>query len=182
MSVPLRSKNADHVGMAGNTMLCDHCGARQELTVPQPVGSVVALIKAWTKAHAKCTGNQRAFRDATSLSDWPESDDTGMSSKAIYRHMQRGPAFAEDAFRFGGARVPFPLDPGDFGRCYRLLALAPQWRGRMNEMAQHGGGWAALAPAWDELTAVYEAEVGATYRGSAPKLYARMKELLTSVA
>ncbi len=161
------SKTVQHAGMAGNVLLCDRCGARQELTLPQPMDSVAALMKAWGKAHAKCKGNRVAFREATELDEWPISDDTGMSSKAIYRHMRGGVT----------GDFPYPLDPDDFGRCYRLLLLAPEWRLRISEMAQHGKGWAALSSAWDELTALYEEE---SPRGTAPKLYARMKELLAA--
>lgn len=176
------ARNTEHVGMANNVMLCEHCGSRQELTLPQPVESVVALMGAWTKAHTKCRQipGVSAFRSAASLDAWPESDDTGMSSKAIYRHMTHGFPFGEE-FEDGlsGAIITrFPLDPSDFGRCYRLLALAPHWRVRIGEMAQYNAEWKALAEAWDELTALYEEEVGPSHRGSAPRLYARMKALI----
>lgn len=166
------SKNVRHAGMAGNVLLCNRCGARQPLSVPCSIDTFVELTKAWGKAHAKCRGDTMAFRQAATLDAWPDSDDTGMSSKAIYRHMRNGPAFAAD-FRSGG--VPHPLDPSDFGRCYRLLNLAPDWRARITEMAQHGPEWAALSGAWDELTALYEEELP---HGTAPRLYARMKALL----
>jgi hypothetical protein len=78
--------------------------------------------------------------------------------------------------RWGGGR---PYDPDDFGRCYRLLALAPEWRARIAEMAAYGDEWAALSAAWDELTALYEAEAP-SHTGTAPKLYFRMRELCGS--
>jgi hypothetical protein len=178
MSATKVKRDPEHVGMAGNVLLCDHCGARQELTVPQPVDSVVALMRAWSKAHAKCrqTPGVSAFRHAASLEQWPMSDDTGISSKAIYQHMRTGYAAPD---RWGGT---YPRDPADFGRCYRLLLLAPSWRSRITEMSQYGGEWAALAGAWDELTALYEEEVGSSHRGSAPRLYERMKALQDSAA
>ena len=105
---------------------------------------------------------------------WIVGDDTGLSSTAIWAHMM-GTAPAE---RFG--HVAYPLDPDDFWRCYRLLLLVPEWRARIGEMAQYGPVWAALAGAWDELTALFEEEIGpgmARAYGRAPRLYARMKAL-----
>lgn len=179
MKVTLETpKNTDHVGMAGNVMLCEHCGARQELTVPQPVDSVVALMKAWTTAHKRCPKREgvSAFKHAESLDRWPTSDDTGTSSKAIYDHMKHGTSH----------RAHHPWDPSDFGRCYRLLALAPHWRSRIGEMGAYGPAWARLAADWDNLTAMYEAEVDVTVKphrakrkdGCAPLLYERMKDVI----
>jgi hypothetical protein len=160
------AKGAEHVGMAGSTLLCNRCGARQELTLPQPMDSVAALMKAWGKIHAKCSGNTRAFRDATSLQGWPTSDDTGMSSKAIFNHMRGRPSDGR-----------YPLDPDDFGRCHRLLALAPEWRNRIGEMAAYGAEWAALSAAWNELETLYREELPS---GTCPRLYARMKALMST--
>lgn len=173
----MKAKGAAHVGMAGNVMLCDHCGARQELTLPQSVDSVVGLIRAWTKIHRNCKPQPgvSAFRQARTIEDWPRSDDTGMSSRTIYAHMRGGHP----------ALPAFPLDPSDFGRCYRLLALAPDWRLRIREMAAYGPEWQRLADAWDELSGLYESEVDtsviphrAREGGIAPRLYERMKELI----
>lgn len=166
------TKTVQHTGLAGSTMLCNRCGARQELTLPQPMDSVAALLKAWAKAHKKCVGDRRAFRDATSIHDWRASDDTGLSSIAIYQHM-RGEQVEKDSF---DRSTPYPHDPGDFGRCHRLLALSSAWRARIGEMAKYGKVWAALVAVWDELDALYLEELPA---GTCPKLYARMKELGT---
>ena len=108
---------------------------------------------------------------------WIVSDDTGLSSRAIWAHMM-GVTPTRGGLTF------HPLDPDDFGRCYRLLLRVPEWGARIGEMARHGPVWAALAAAWDELTALYEEEVGPgldeqrRYFGKrAPRLYDRMKEL-----
>ena len=102
--------------------------------------------------------------------NWIVGDDTGISSRAIWTHMMGLPKVPEWAGNW-------PLDPSDFGRCYRLLGLMPAWRPRMGEMASYSKQWAALVAVWDELTALYEEEVP-NHRGSAPKLYDRMHELL----
>jgi len=94
---------------------------------------------------------------------------------SIWRHMM-----GQNAGRAPWG-VSYPLDPDDFGRCYRLLLRVPLWRERIGEMAKYGRVWAALAAAWDELEAMWAEEVGTKlerpYGKSAPKMYARMKEI-----
>ncbi len=180
-SVTLKTpKNADHVGLVGNVMLCEHCGDREELKLPMRADFAVAIMQTWTKAHRRCPKREgvSAFRFAGSLDRWPESDDTGLSSRAIWEHFRLG---------FARMREPHhPWDPSDFGRCYRLLALAPEWRTRMPEMAKYGKVWERLAVCWDELTTLYEAEVDTSklpHRakgkdGCAHRMYDRMKEII----
>jgi hypothetical protein len=67
-----------------------------------------------------------------------------------------------------------PLDPDDFGRCHRLLALIPNGVERMSEVAAAYPEWAGLVGAWAELAALYEEELPS---GRAPRLYRRIKEL-----
>lgn len=108
---------------------------------------------------------------------WIVGNDTGISSKAIWAHMNGLPVGGD-----WGADGSFPRDPGDFGRCYRLLALNLAWRLRIGEMAAYGDQWKALAEAWDELESLYEAEIDRSvprHRGAAPRLYARMQALLS---
>ena len=110
---------------------------------------------------------------------WITGYDTGVSSKAIWAHMMGG---VPDR---GWRRRDHPYDPDDFGRCYRLLCIVPEWRPRIGEMAQYGPEWAALAGAWEELSGLYETEVGAGKDAAhrffgkiAPMLYARMRALI----
>ena len=49
-----------------------------------------------------------------------------------------------------------PHDPSDFGRCYRLLQLAPEWTARLEEVAQAYPAWEPFVREWDKLTAMYE--------------------------
>jgi hypothetical protein len=98
--------------------------------------------------------------------EWITGGDTGASSKAIWAHMM--------GVKSDGS---YPYDPSDFGRCYRLLCLVPEWRGRMPEMARYGTIWSRLVTQWDEITRCFEEEVGckgqATYnaRGNALRTY-----------
>lgn len=58
---------------------------------------------------------------------WALSDDTGISSQAIAKHMTFGRA---------GLMLP-PSDRDDRGRCIRLLELIPEWIERLPEMVKY---------------------------------------------
>lgn len=107
--------------------------------------------------------------EAMGLRAWLESDETGLSSRFMAYRIAGGP----------GARLYWPVDPGDFGRCVGLLKAVPEARLRLGEMADSGPAWASLVANWDELERLYAEEAPS---GMAPKLYARMKELLGEAA
>lgn|GEM_PF-5020403 len=70
----------------------------------------------------------------------------------------------------------YPLDPDDYSRCRRVLALIPGGASRIGEVANEYGSreWHGLADAWPELEALWlEEEKRADRR--MPKLYARMQ-------
>lgn len=81
---------------------------------------------------------------------WALSDDAGMSSMAICRHMAGLNAEYAD----------YPRDVGDLGRCLRLLEEVPEWKGRMHEMAKYGPVWQSLSERWEELAELMEEESG----------------------
>ncbi len=100
------------------------------------------------------------------LAKWMKSDDTGLSSRFMA------------AVLSGIQMVPekhHPHDPSDFGRCYRLLEAVPELRGKMDRMKETSQQWKALVENWAELESLYVEEF---HTGNAPKLYARMQELL----
>lgn len=108
--------------------------------------------------------------------DWITCDDTGISSEAMWTVMMgRTP---ETRWKSLGNH---PHDPDDFGRCHRLLLRFPQWRKRLPEMGKLNKVWKALIKHWDELTTMYEAEVGKGLDrvwGRAPKMYDRMRQII----
>lgn len=115
------------------------------------------------------TPEQRAIR-------WIVGSDTGTSSQSIWAQMM-------------GAGQPawcgwsYPHDPSDLGRCLRLLALIPEWKPRLPEMAEHGPAWAALVAQWDALAAMMNEEVGIdrSKGGKAPRTYAAMRAILDPI-
>jgi hypothetical protein len=99
--------------------------------------------------------------------DWSDGPDSGISSKTLVQVITGASL---------GVRQPsMPLDPGDFGRCYRVLQRFPELRSQLGKVAEAYPEWRLLVQAWDELERVYEEEL---LTGEyAPRLYARMGEL-----
>ena len=166
---------------------CTRCGGTvPKPTLPAPIDLVVGWTNAATKMHQHCKPNPNAkMPDTRTQVDgaaplhqramaWISGPDTGISSKAIWRVMQ---GVVPEQRAFGC----YPSDPDDFGRCYRLLELIPEWRPRIAEMAGVSDTWKALSVAWDELETLWRTEGNGT--GDPPagtrmnKLYERMKEL-----
>jgi hypothetical protein len=106
--------------------------------------------------------------DEGNVGSWIHNGDTGISSETIWSVLLRR-TIARSYWH-----PDVPHDPADFGRCYRLLKIMPSWRGRLPEVAAKYPAWKPLVDAWDELTALYEEELP---RGTAPKLYKRMRQL-----
>lgn len=107
--------------------------------------------------HTKDTHYKKAL-------EWIVGDDTGISSKTIWSVMM---GVAID-------RADKPYDPSDFGRCYRLLKLIPEWRNRLEEVSKTYPQWKGLVENWSELEALWEEE---SPSGTAPKLYQRIQKL-----
>lgn len=112
------------------------------------------------------------------FNEWLELGERGISSNAIVTRLT--------GIHVGGGRSPFgtwPSDPSDFRRCELLLRSVPIARDFLHLMSDEGMQWEALVRTWDELVELGESEVpgcfnlGGRASGSAPKLYARMKEL-----
>lgn len=102
------------------------------------------------------------------MGPWLRSWDTGLSSLTIH-HVLR-PALWQ-----GQSRPCPPSDPSDFGRCHRLLKIAPpEWRANLSRVTDRFPEWAPLVARWSDLEALYEKEFPT---GQAPKLFALMREL-----
>lgn len=90
----------------------------------------------------------------TGLSDydrrahWLKLHDNGLSSECI-----------ADVMCGSKTNGSHPSDGNDFGRCERLLALYPEWRTRLGEMADVSPYWAALVPRWGEIADAWRADL-----------------------
>lgn len=154
------------VVMADGGAHCTRCGAYERVKTPVSVDGFVAWVRYVTDLHAGCVEGMPQVAPPTSVQEWRRGPDVGTSSLTIYSVFTRQPLVD---------RAPdVPHDPADFGRCHRLLQLAPEWRAHLREVAEVYPAWAPFVDAWEELTALYEAEAPS---GSCPQLYARMREL-----
>lgn len=171
-----KKKKPGHVVINNNAFRCLHCGEELKFPESSKGGFSLKLIAGMCKLveteHRKCKPSPagKARFEYSSPDEWSNSWDTGTSSQTIYA-MLSGHKFLPES------RESPPRDPSDFGRCYRLLKVAPpEWRSRLDEVSKRFPTWKPMVAAWDELTALYEEEIPAGV-GSAPKLYARMQEL-----
>jgi hypothetical protein len=98
------------------------------------------------------------------LKAWMKCDETGDSSMFMARVLA--------GYLFGSCHHPH--DPDDFMRCVKLLEAEPKFRNGLSLMRKRSHVWAKLVEHWEELETLYREELP---MGSAPKLYARMKEL-----
>lgn len=110
------------------------------------------------------------------LIDWIDGPDTGLSSMALAMLL----GFGKQPSRPG-----HPLDPDDFGRCERLLRAVPTLRPLLPAMKPVSPIWAQLVDHWDELVQLGDNEcpgmmTSSHARGTAPAMYARMRELITA--
>ena len=101
---------------------------------------------------------------------WLLNCDTGMSSECLMATMLNGGPVEGKAWE-----THFhPRDPSDFKCCVDLLNAVPTFRITLDVMKQVSKQWAVLVDHWDELELLLNEEIP---RHSAPKTYARMKEL-----
>lgn len=116
--------------------------------------------------------NQRAI-------NWIVSEDTGVSSKVIWAVMM--------GTDLTGLSLSTPSDVSDFGRCFRLLNIIPEWEARldelkkvdygyhlMNDNTEHRNLWSKFVDNYEEMKMLY---LEGHLTGH-PELYKLMKEIL----
>jgi len=122
--------------MGNNSFRCMHCGDEYKLDMSNgglKTWEFSALANGYEKEHANCQEDKDAIADrfkANSPLEWLHGLDTGVSSETIYSVMT-----GHNVLTCGEGDAPH--DPGDFGRCYRLLKLFPEWRERLAEVVLH---------------------------------------------
>ena len=86
--------------------------------------------------------------------EWIIGGDTGVSSKTIWAVMMGVVPDNPAPFTFS-----VPLDPSDFGRCFRLLEQIPEWRDRLNEVAETFPEWGPMVREWAKMTHLYRRSI-----------------------
>ena len=104
--------------------------------------------------------------------DWLLSQDTGVSSRTIWAVMMGVETTPQRCI----TKYDIPYDPSDFGRCFRLLCLFPEWRKNLHRVAEVFPKWGPIVDHWDEMERLWIEESRSALR-EAPKLYALMLRL-----
>jgi hypothetical protein len=165
-------------GAPGEVGYCERCGEGLSINLPQPLYIITAAMKAFAEHHGNCPPGQYHAKPAQAPEEWATGRDTGTSSLTIYAAI-KGKKGRDREF-------DIPYDPDDFGRCYRLLKLFPNWRKELDKVIALCPRWKPFVEAWDELTALYEAAGWHKFvpwhstegmKGDGGKMYHRMKEL-----
>jgi len=142
-----RRGKTDHVlfgGAIGEVAHCTRCGEGLRMGMPVLVDVLVAAGNAFAKAHKNCPDTGRVEPAPTTPGEWIASRDVGVSSATIWSVMTGKPSPLE--------RYNTPMDEADFGRCDRLLALFPEWRTRLHEVAEKFPAWRSVVTRWEERT------------------------------
>jgi len=82
---------------------------------------------------------------------WINGADTGISSKTIWAVMMD--VVAENGW-YGT-----PSDGADFGRCYRLIELVPEWKSQLYKVSDRFPEWRPLVDQWDLLEDSYKEDL-----------------------
>ena len=153
-------------GKIGETAHCRRCGEGLVIGLPARMKVFLAANKAFIKAHESCP--DIGYREPTPRTpeEWIAGRDTGASSATIWSALTGSPS--------PDGRYDVPHDGADFGRCYRLLDLFPEWRPRLVEVAVKHPAWTPFAREWAALTALYETD--------SDDLYAAIKRLESEAA
>ena len=86
---------------------------------------------------------------------WIVGRDTGNSSIVLWAVMMGVEPVARPY------RIEHPHDVYDFGRCYRLLTLIPEWKPRLPELVGLSIGWRDTVHGWATWEAKYARAVEA---------------------
>lgn len=156
-------------GEIGAVCHCKRCGLSLKMDLPQSLDCVLKAMEVFGANHHECQEGEFVEPRPTTPEVWLSGRDTGTSSLAIYAVMTSTVS--------PHGRYDVPCDPQDFGRCYRLLNLFPDWKYRLGDISFRFPQWKPIIAAWPELTALYEEEM---HGKVAPKLYVRLTELRMS--
>ncbi len=159
-------------GKPGEMGYCMRCGQGLCINLPQPLEIAIACMNAFVSIHSKCSPGKHIEKPPMTPEEWAIGRDTGISSLTIY---------AAITSRKGDGYFGTPHDPDDFGRCYRLLKLFPQWREQLYKTVTICPEWKPFVEAWDELTTMFEAagwhDESKPPKGDDGRMYKRMKQL-----
>lgn len=143
-------------------LFCTCCGGEFTLIYPTSAKEMFARVEAFDKLHKDC---KQTWSEPEAEPQKPEKEravwwlsngEVGSSSRTMYKYFME--------IGMSGADINHPYDPDDFKRCYKLLQVVPEWKGRILELGKLSKQWDNLAKNWDKLTAMYEENVRTNWK------------------
>ena len=151
----MKKQSTDHVVMRNGFPFCENCGQSFKYELPVSITLITSVWKAFIKEHKYCTKTWIEPTPSDGLSEsqrmqfWLSKGERGISSETIYSVIGR--PLRNDYCH--------PLDPDDFYRCYKLLKVIPEWRGKLYKMRSVSNVWNNLVDNWDKLTTMLEEQL-----------------------
>lgn len=152
-----KKKSNGHAGFRNGKLFCFNCGQAFDIQLPQPARFAADLMLLFDKHHKHC---EKTWKEPEPMMSWDEKTradfwfnhgEQGTSSQTIYQIMT--------SKNIHGFILDHPYDPDDFRRCYGLLKMVPEWKGRIDEMRKVSPVWNRLVDHWDKLTEMFEASL-----------------------
>lgn len=147
------AKKVEHTTFRNQKLFCLNCGNEFELSLPITIPDMNRKIKAFNELHSDC---KKTWKEPTMvitedikkrMTFWLLKGERGLSSEVIFENM------CEHKFKGGKHH---PCDPADFGRCYKLLELIPEWKKELHKLKSISPVWEKLVDNWDILTIQYK--------------------------
>lgn len=143
------------------------CGDELKI-LPCQLSVFTAALKAFTKAHRACKPQSNFLTSPKTIAEWRKSWVIGVSSDSIHWALAGWSVLDSD-------RRDAPYDSDDLGRCIVLLDLMPEWRKRLNEVAEKVPAFAPLVPEWARLEGLHRS-------GKHAEVYFEIKRLRATSA
>ena len=158
------------------SLFCDSCGNNYRIKFPIKLDRMLEVQKAFEVLHSDCekTWEEPVLNLNSTLKIrmqyWLQNGQRGTSSETIFQTIS-----GQDI----NASISHPYDPDDFGRCYKLLKIIPEWNGMLYLLRKVSSEWCYLVDNWEKLTKMYERNVDENWE-NADKIgmYEFMQELI----
>ena len=158
--------------LRNGNLFCTACGREQVMPYPLSVSMFSVMAKQFDKEHKHCEQTYTAPIVDMKLSRrereewWLRNGEHGMSSESIFANLS--------SIKFSGPVTSYPHDSSDFGRCYALLQIVPEFKTEFKNMRKASPMWSKFVDNWDKLTDMYETSLKT---GKAPGMYELIKEI-----
>lgn len=121
---------------------------------------------------------EQKIRDLPAAERWLSGLHVGISSRTMFAALADSTALMAESGR-GQFTPDTPYDAADFGRCFGLLEMMPEWRSKLSRVSDKHPEWRLLIDNWSELETLYKE--GQVFPERLSDLSKRIKALLQAV-